>query len=118
MAGYFIGMNRYLTLRKALLATVTSAKFNTMSLNSKLSKVILYIQDNKSWERIYVILKIPFPCIWIIRLADINKAGSDKVFYYDRMTNITIIKSSSDIDNKELFPVFFSSSLNICSSLD
>ena len=29
----------------------------------------------------------------------------DKVFYYARMTKISIIKSSSDIDNKELFPV-------------
>ena len=27
-----------------------------------------------------------------------------KVFYHARMTKIPIIKSSSDIDNKELFP--------------
>ena len=29
------------------------------------------------------------------------------------MKNISIIKSSSDIDNKELFPVYFSSSIKI-----
>ena len=58
MAGYFIGIYRYLRMRKALLATFSSAQFNTMSLNSKLPKVVSYIQDNKSWERIYVILKI------------------------------------------------------------
>ena len=40
MAGYFIGMHRDLRMRKALLATVSSAEFNTMSLNSKLSKVV------------------------------------------------------------------------------
>ena len=34
----------------------------------------------------------------------------DKVFYYARMTKISIIKSSSDIYNKELFPVSGSSS--------
>ena len=48
MAGYFIGMHRDWHMKKALLATVFSAEFNTMSLNSKLSKVVSYIQDNKS----------------------------------------------------------------------
>ena len=85
---------------KALLATVSSSDFNTMSLNSKLSKVLSYIQDNKPWERIYVILKIIFPCIRVLRFADSNKVGMDKVFYYTRMTKISIIKSSSDLDNK------------------
>ena len=60
MAGYFIGVHRDVRMRKALLATVSSAEFNTMSLNSKNSKVVSYIQDNKYWERIYVLLKIFF----------------------------------------------------------
>ena len=63
MAGYFIGMHRDLRMRKALLATVSSAEFGTMTLNSKLSKVVSYIQDKKSWERIYVLLKLLFPCL-------------------------------------------------------
>ena len=42
----------------------------------------------------------------------------EKVFYYARMTNISIIKSSSDIDNKEIFPVSGSSSQNVCISSD
>ena len=50
MAGYFIGMHRDLRMRKALLATVSSSEFSTMSLNSKLSKVVSYIQDKKAWE--------------------------------------------------------------------
>ena len=33
----------------------------------------------------------------------------DKVFYYSRMTTISIIKSSNDLDNKELFPISSSS---------
>ena len=110
MAGYFIEMHRYLRMRKALLVIVSSAEFNTMALNSKLSKVVSYIQDNKSWERIYVILKILFPFLCTLRLADSNKSVMDKVFYYSRMTKISIIKSSTDLDNKELFPVSSSSS--------
>ena len=60
MTGYFIGMHRDLRMRKALLATVYSAEFNTMALKSKLSKVVSYVQDKKAWERIYFILKIIF----------------------------------------------------------
>ena len=100
MDGYFIGMHRDLRMRKALLATVSSAEFNTRSLNSKLSKVVSYIQDNKAWERIYVILKIFFPCLWFLHLADRNKAGMEKVIFFPRMTKISIIKSSSDLNIK------------------
>ena len=100
MAGYFIGMHRDLGMRKALLDTVSSAEFNTMALNSKLSKVVSYIQDKKSWERIYFLLKIIFPCLLTLCLSDSNKAGMDEVFYYSRMTKIYIIKSSTDLDNK------------------
>ena len=38
MAGYFIGTHRYFRLRKALLATFSSAEFNTMTINSKTHK--------------------------------------------------------------------------------
>ena len=37
----------------------------------------------------------------------------EKVLYYAIMTKISIIKSSSDIDNKELFPVSGSSSQKV-----
>ena len=76
-----------------------------MSLNSTLSKVVSYIQDNKAWGRIYVLLKIIVPCIWFLSLSESNKSGMDKVFYYTRMTKMSVIKSLSDLDNKELLPV-------------
>ena len=59
-----------------------------------------------------------FPCICTLRLAYSNKAGMDKLFYYSIMTKISIIKSSTDIDNKELFPVSSSSSQNLWISSD
>ena len=77
-----------------------------MALNSKIYKVVSYIQDNKYWERIYIILKLISPCIWVLNIADSNNSGMDKGFYYSIMTKIYIIKPSSDLDNKELFPVF------------
>ena len=48
-AGYFVVIHRDLHMRKELIATVSSAEFNTMSLNSKLYKLVSYIQDNIKW---------------------------------------------------------------------
>ena len=93
MDGYSIRIHRNFRMKKALIATVSSAEFNTMSLNSELSKVVSYIQDNKYWSRIYVLLKLISPYIQVICLADSNKSGMDKVFYYSIITKISIIKS-------------------------
>ena len=49
IAGYFIVMHRDILIKKALLATFSSAEFNIMSLNPKLSKVVSYFQCNKAW---------------------------------------------------------------------
>ena len=38
MSSYLIGIHRYFRMRKTLLATVSSSEFNTMAMNSKLSK--------------------------------------------------------------------------------
>ena len=105
MASYFIGMHIYLRMRKALLATFSSSEFNTMILNSKLSNEVPYIQYKKYWERVYVLLKILFPFLRTLRLADNNKSGTDKLLYYSITTKMSIIKSSTDLENKELFPV-------------
>ena len=64
MSGYFRAMNRDLSMIKALLATVSSAEFRSMIISSKLSKVVLYIYDNKSWDRCYVLFKL-FPLYYI-----------------------------------------------------
>ena len=93
MAGYFIGIHRYMRMRKSLFATVSSTELNNMSLNSKLSKVVLYIQDDKSREGIYVIFKLIFPRILVLCIEDSNKSGMEKVLYYYRMTRISITKS-------------------------
>ena len=93
MAGYINGIHRYMRMRKSLIATVSSAELNTMSLNSKLSKVVSYIQDDKYQEGIYVIFKLLFPRILVLHIEDSQKSGMEKVFYNYRMTRISITKS-------------------------
>ena len=48
MDGYFMGIHRDLCMIKVLLNTVSSTEFNSMVIHSKLSKVVSFIQDNKS----------------------------------------------------------------------
>ena len=71
-----------------------------MFLNSKLSKVVSYIHDNKSWERIYIILKLPSPFPWVLCLDDSKKRVTENVYDYSIMTRISIHKSSSNLYNK------------------
>ena len=52
-----------------------------MSITYKLSKVISYINENKYWERCYVLLKILFPVLMDIILADRNQEEMYMVYY-------------------------------------
>ena len=82
MAGCFMGIHRDLRMRKVLQATISSAKFVSIPTNTKFTKAVKYIHDNKSWERCYALLKIIFPCLRVLCLEDINLAGMEKVYYY------------------------------------
>ena len=80
MDGYFIGIHRDMRMRKSLIATVSSDELNTMSLNSKLSKVVSYIQDDKAREGIYVIFDLVFSRILVLHIEDSNKSVVYKVY--------------------------------------
>ena len=81
MAGYLFGMHRELRMRKVLQATILSDEFISIPSSNNYTRAVWYINDNKSWERCYVLLKIIFPCLRVIHLADSYLAGMDKVYY-------------------------------------
>ena len=56
----FMGIHRYLRMRKVLQATISSTESINITTNTKFTKSLKYIHDNKSWERCYVLLKIFF----------------------------------------------------------
>ena len=86
MAGYFMGMNRDLRMQKVLQDTISSAEFISIPTNKKFTKAARYIHDNKSWGIFYLLLKILFLCIRVLRFTDSNLAGMDKVYYYSIIT--------------------------------
>ena len=81
-AGCFMGIHIYLWMRRFLQATISSDESISIPTNTKFAKAVRYINDNKSWERCYILLKILFPCIRVLRLADSNLVGMDKYYYY------------------------------------
>ena len=87
MAGYFMGLHRELRMRKFLQATISSSEFIFIPNNNFFDKAVRYIDDNKSSERYYVLLKIIFPCLRVLCLENINRAGMENVYYYSIMTN-------------------------------
>ena len=92
MTGYFMGMHRDLRIWKVLQATISSAELLGIPTATKFTKAVKYIHDEKSWEGCYVLLKILHPCLRVLRLADSNLSGMEKVYYYSRMTKQCIEK--------------------------
>ena len=99
-----MGMHRDLRMRKVLQATILSAEFLSIPTNTKFTKALKYIHDDKSWERCYVLLKIIFPCLRVFCLADSNLAGMDKFYYCSIMTKQCIEKTKSDLDYQRVVP--------------
>ena len=93
-----MGIHRDLRMKNVLQATILYAEFIDIPTNNKLDKAVGYIYDNKLWERCYILLKILFPCLRVLHLADINCAGMEKFHYYLIMIKQCIEKTISNID--------------------
>ena len=85
-----------------------SAELISIPTNTKFIKAVGYIHDNNSWDRWYVLLNILFPCLIVLFLADINRAGMENIYYYSRTTKKCIEETISDIYYHRLFPEIFS----------
>ena len=115
MDGYFVGIHRYINVIKSTYFHCLFCRIQhyVPQLKTVLSSIIH--QDNKSWEKIYIISNFIFPDLCVPRLVDSNKARIDKAFYYYIITKISIIKSLFVIFNKDLSLVSISSSQKVWS---
>ena len=75
MAGYVVEMHRVLRMQKVFQATILSAEYISIAKNTKFTKTLKYIHNNKSWERCYVLLYVLFPYLRVLHLADSNLSG-------------------------------------------
>ena len=99
-----MGMHRDFRMRKVIQATISSTEFLSIPNTNKFAKAVKYIHYDKSWERYYVLLKILFPCLGVLCLADSNLAGMKNIYYYSRMKKQCIKKTKSYLDYQRVFP--------------
>ena len=104
MAGYFMAMCRDLRMRQALVATVSSATFSVSSKKDKEVRAAQDIHDLTLWKRMYIICKVTLPALLILRLADSNSPGMDKLLFYVHQFWASLEAHGEMLDDEELFP--------------
>ena len=80
------------------------AMFENLKLRSFAEKAAEDIKDRNLWKIMYRLLRVLFPALWLLRLADSNRAGTDKVYYYSQKTSAAIERSVQVLDDLDLFP--------------
>ena len=106
MAGFFYAMHRALRLSKSLLATVHSAKWEALK-NKKaiILRAAVDIKDDAYWKRVYIVLRAFWPVLKLLRIADSNKAGMDKIYFLTHKASLALEKSKESLDDDTLFSV-------------
>ncbi len=90
MAGYFIALHRLLRLQKPLEAAQASIEWDSYQFPTKSKQqkeaIKAIVTDAVFWHEVRTIVIGMFPVLKCLRLADSNKAGMDKLYYYVRRT--------------------------------
>jgi len=105
MSYFFYAMHRSLRLSPQLLATVHSAKWEALKLNKPLIKrAVEDIKDKLHWKRVYVLLRAVWPVLKLLRIADSDKPGMDKIYYLCHKAKEAMAASSELLNDTDLFP--------------
>ena len=104
MASFFYSMHRALRLQQPLRATIHAAPWGTLSLTAMERKAVRDIDDKSKWKAMYTLLRSVFPALRVLRLADSNRPGMDKVKYLVHRTTTAIKASVNGLNNEAIFP--------------
>jgi hypothetical protein len=101
MGGYFYAFYRLLRLKKALKQTILSTAWANVAFPKKHIKKYVedIINDENYFQMIKTVVLIMYPVIMCLRLADTNKPGMDKIWYYVRMATSRINCYAEEFDN-------------------
>ena len=105
-ATYFYAMHRSLRLRLPLKDTVNSVEWEDLTKNTVQVRAAEDIENNSFWKQIYILLRSLFPALLLLRHADSNCPGMDKLYYLTHRTTITLYKSEDSLDDEDLFPSY------------
>ena len=100
MAGFFYALHRMCRLKQTLEATVACVAFRDLKLGKK-DNVSVLIRDKNFWKVAFCLVKAVLPVLKVLRLADRNKPGMDKLHYYVRSANVLLKQSCKFFDEEQ-----------------
>ena len=101
MGGYVYAFYRLLRLRRALKLTILADEWNSVTLKNKKAKNQLeqIIEDDDFFDLVKMVVLILYPVIMCLRLADTNKPGMEKIWYFTRLTTLRIKNFASEFNS-------------------
>jgi hypothetical protein len=95
MAGECIALTRLLRLREALKATINSKEF--LDLNSFKPETFV-LNNNSFWLYLFVMCRAMYAPMRVLRLADQQVPGKEKLYYYVLQTDWMLLKWLPDAE--------------------
>lgn len=102
-ATWFYAMHRLLRLKRALKATIHGAAFESVAKNARVVLAVEDIENEVFWKSIFCLLRSVFPALKALRYCDSNVPSMDKIYYLVKRADGALEKSSSMLNDEELF---------------
>jgi hypothetical protein len=104
MAGFFLAFHRFLRLRLALMATLSSAEYKRLKLTRRCVQLAeKFLEDDDMWNGLFVLVRCLFPPLRVLRLADKQSPGMDQIHYFVRKTDVALQRSVQSFSQMSFF---------------
>ena len=100
MGGHIISLARTYRLKAALESLVTDSLFMSKAMGKKgvKEKIVALVKSKSFWNHVLVWLNIMFPLLKLLRLCDKKEPAMDRLYYYVRQADLSLINSREDIN--------------------
>ena len=110
MAGWIIAFHCLMRLKEPLISTVSCAEWHNYKFGSSNKKKKdapnHIVNDPKFWQEVCILVQAMYPVLRVLRLADSNSAGMDKLYYYVRQTMVALEKSRETLNGNIVCGLF------------
>ena len=103
MGGHIISLERTFRLKSTLESLITDPIFKNKNIGKKgiKTKIIQLIKSKMFWNHVLVCLKSLFPLLKLLKLCDKKEPEMDRLYYYVRKADSSLIKSKGDMNEMQ-----------------
>ena len=103
MGGHIISLARTFRLKSTLESLITDPTFKSKNIGKKgiKTKIIQLIKSKSFWNHVLVCLKSLFPLLKLLRLCDKKEPAMDRLYYFVRKADSSLIKSKGDMNEMQ-----------------